>query len=160
MFKPVFFLSLYTIAGLTGWGAYSTIANKDTSIDAIKQYAATVSSSDQTVTGVSKSIYRWKDHKGNWQYGELKENPNQIKEYEKELSLLRSLPREVLPTQALKPGEKDISEFIDISEIPGLNKLSMLFGTSRESEEAEAALSKHGLLKSEDVQKALTKKKH
>ena len=105
MIKSYVFASLYTVVGMTGWGAYSTITTEDTSVNAIKQIAASAMSTQQS-TPISNSLYRWKDHEGNWQYGQIpteEVNAN----YEKELKLLRSLPREVLPTQALLTEDKE-----------------------------------------------------
>lgn len=132
MFKSYVFASLYTVIGMTGWGAYSTITTEDTSVNAIKQIAASAITNQQSKP-VPKSLYRWKDHEGNWQYGQVPtEEVNAT--YEKELELLRSLPREVLPTQALTqkdeensllsliPSFSDISDFIGIQSNPEANQ--------------------------------------
>ena len=129
MVKSYIFASLYTVVGMTGWGAYSTITTEDTSVNAIKQIAATAITSQQSMP-VSKSLYRWKDHEGNWQYGQIPtEQVNAT--YEKELELLRSLPREVLPTQALTEEIKDDGLF---AMLPKLSSLSNLFSSQNKSE--------------------------
>jgi len=128
MFKSYVFASLYTVVGMTGWGAYSTITTEDTSVNAIKQIAASAIGTQES-TPVSKSLYRWKDHEGNWQYGQIpteEVNAN----YEKELKLLRSLPREVLPTQALTKENTDEGL---LTLIPGFADLRNLISDQNDS---------------------------
>jgi len=153
MIKSYIFASLYTVVGMTGWGAYSTITTEDTSVNAIKQIAASAIASQQTAT-VSKSLYRWKDHEGNWQYGQIPtEEVNAT--YEKELALLRSLPREVLPTQSLTREDKDDGFF---AMLPKLSSLSNLFSHQKKSE-AEATAEMKNLMEEAEKLKKIAKQR-
>lgn len=133
MFKSYIFASLYTVVGMTGWGAYSTISSEDTSINTIKEFATNALTSDDEPNPLPKSLYRWKDHNGNWQYGQVPTTDINAS-YEKELALLRKLPREVLPTNSLVASEKDDSFF---SKLPDLSKLGSIF-SSKDTTETEA----------------------
>lgn len=133
MFKSYIFASLYTVVGMTGWGAYATISTEDTSVDTLKQIAATAITTQQSGP-ISKSLYRWKDHEGNWQYGQLPTNQVNAT-YEKELELLRSLPKAALPTQSLKAKEIDDSLF---AMLPSFSDLSNLITGQNEPEAAPA----------------------
>jgi len=121
MIKPLVFISLYTIAGLGGWEAYTNI-NKDESSE---KTALVEEHAIEFVSPVNKTIHRWKDHKGKWQYSDTVKTVKSYDSYAKELQLLRNLPREVLPSQALKQVTEDDGLF---SSLEGLTKVSQLIG--------------------------------
>ena len=136
MFKSYIFASLYTVVGMTGWGAYSTISTEDTSLNTIKQIATDALSSGESKP-LPKTLYRWKDHEGNWQYGQIPTSDiNEINEtYEKELALLRKLPREVLPTNSLVAAEKDDGIFANLN----LSSLGNIFSSKETTETASGS---------------------
>ena len=116
MFKPYLFALLYIVLGAVGWRAYVSIGNGSMSIGATKEAATTVweepgnsrqPAKAQQTEAASNAVHRWKDQHGNWQYGEIPSNESKMEKYEKELALLRKLPREALPTQAITPEESD-----------------------------------------------------
>ena len=104
---------------MTGWGAYSTISTEDTSVAAMQKIAVEAISSNGSEP-LPKTLHRWRDHNGNWQYGAIKTTDVDMANHEQELALLRRLPRVVLPTQALKQTTKDDSLF---ALIPSIDEL-------------------------------------
>jgi len=125
MIKSYIFASMYTLIGVTGWGAYSTINNENSApLTAISQITASASTDNEKNNApLSNTLYRWKDHNGVWQYGEAPVTDANMEDYEKELALLRRLPREVLPTQSLVPAEEDDSIF---AMLPSFSDLAAL----------------------------------
>ena len=122
MLKLLLFAVLYVALGVVGWRAYSVIENTAPAASVAKHSSQTSAPAPapalpQTETEtetpqaktLSKAVHRWKDQHGNWQYGELPINESEMEKYEKELALLRKLPREALPTQAITPGDKNES---------------------------------------------------
>ena len=135
MFKSYIFASLYTVVGVGGWGAYSTISSEDTSLSTMKQIAVQAITIEETVPK-SKSLYRWKDHEGNWQYGQVpvSDIDNINNTYKKELEMLRSLPREALPTNALVATKKDNGIMASLSSFSNLGNLGDLFSSGDSAE--------------------------
>ena len=141
MIKSYIFASMYTVIGMTGWGAYSTISTEDTSVAAIQQIA-TQAINNRDAEPLPKTLHRWRDHNGNWQYGEVKTTDVDMTNYENELALLRSLPRDALPTQALKQAVKDDSL---LALIPSIDELFDMvnMGSDAKSHETQSQQNSH-----------------
>ena len=101
MLKPLLFTSLYAIAGASGWGAYTVINEEDTSVSKISAVVEQTKN-DLSKKVISKNVYRYKDENGNWVYSEEPFSKEAYSNYESELSFLRSLPQEAMPTKAFK----------------------------------------------------------
>lgn len=103
MLKPLVFTSLYALAGISGWGAYSVIDEQDTSINTLATLAKTTN--EKIINSIHKNdkhVYRYKNEDNEWVYSDKPLDPNVSNSYKKELEFLQSLPQEAMPTNAFK----------------------------------------------------------
>lgn len=90
MFKSILFLSLYIIAGVFSWGAYSFLSEEDASIESLAKMAnelapeVNLTSKKETTNIVS----RWKDYDGNWNYEKAPFSELTFNNYDEELKNL------------------------------------------------------------------------
>jgi len=95
--KSLIFLSLYALAGLTGWSVYHyTLANDGAaSLEVAQMIPKALDFRDNA--GPS-SLYRWQDETGKWQYSNKRPKEldakvqEQASNYVDELNALKSLP--------------------------------------------------------------------
>jgi len=116
MIKPLIFTSLYVLAGIAGWGAYSVISEENTSLEQIAAIAKVANEKFLGATEEKKNIYRHKDENGTWVYSEKPVKQSTNNNYEKELLFLQSLPQEVLPTNAIKANPELVQKIRQVAK--------------------------------------------
>lgn len=134
MLKSAFFFALYGAIAGVGWYFYDSLENDGQPIAEIQQEISSLS--DKFSHEENKTIYRWKNAQGNWEYGT--QMPSGAKmdkldlgyDYQKELAQLKSLPKGTLPLDADKIGlessEEDSGSGFIFPGIPDLKQVAKL----------------------------------
>lgn len=135
MIKSVLYLSMYSAIAGGGWFFYDSFGNNEQPIAQLQESYREIQTSlqsDKPTTG----IYRWKNEDGGWEYGNklpehLRENVAQAQQdYQKELALLKSLPKGVLPISNKQMEQemsvKSTNDSFIIPGIPSLEQVSKL----------------------------------
>jgi len=126
MVKSMIFLSLYAVAGVGSWGAYSFISEQDTSLDTLTKIAHEYKSdlkSQITEEESSNIVYRWKDAKGTWNYEDAPYSELNFKDYEDELKFLQALKESQRANQKSTEKEDVVAKSDSDSPISQIQKL-------------------------------------
>ena len=132
MIKSILFLSLYTVAGVGSYGAYSFISKQDSSLNSLSAIVSQATHFNPEIEKIinpetSNIVYRWKDHKGNWNYEDAPYSELTFKNYEDELKFLQKL-KETREQIRQNPSKNENAIIASTSESASpIDKLKKLF---------------------------------
>lgn len=147
MIKSVLYLGLYGAIAGTGMFFYNSLDNNEQPIAQIQESVQQLKANLDDKTKPGSGVYRWKNADGVWEYGNqlpehLKQNIEQVQyDYQKELALLKSLPKEALPLDTKKIENEVRAESVnDNFIIPGIPSMKQVSKLIHDATDIEAKL--------------------